>query len=256
MKRFLGLLVLVFGAAIFAAAGLQQATAAAGPPTTIINSGLMSNPNATPTPCKPSPAGVPCQPTPCPVGVNCHPNATPTPCPPNAAGVPCAPPCHDVTGRPIPCRDLPDLTSGNEIIVGGAVGGGPLPSGVVGHHVPWGTSVVLSDKDAFLISNGRCAFNISYVLGNIGNANAGPPATFKDVIGAGSPPGVVSIQSALTQAAHTHRSIDTQAYLPAPGPHVLSLRINDGHLVTESNYANNYFEIRYTLDTARCMGKQ
>jgi hypothetical protein len=112
----------------------------------------------------------------------------------------------------------------------------------------------LSDKDAFLISNGRCAFNISYVLANIGPANAGPPATFKDVIRAGA--GTVSIQSALTQAALTHRNIDTQAYLPAPGPYVLSLTINDGHLVTESNYANNYFTIKYTLDTSKCMGHQ
>jgi len=207
------------------------------------------NPNATPTPC--------------PVGVRCHPNATPTPCPPSAAGIPCNPtPKPTTTPCPpnpagIPCNKLPDLTSGAEIIVGGAIGGGPLPSGVVGHHVPWGGSVVLSDKDAFSISNGRCAFNISYVLGNIGPVNAGPPATFKDVIRAGIPPGgVVSIQSALTQAALTHRNINTQAYLPAPGPYLLSLTINDGHLVTESNYANNYFTIKYTLDTDKCMGHQ
>lgn len=108
-----------------------------------------------------------------------------------------------------------------------------------------------------MISNGRCAFNISYVLANIGPANAGPPATFKDIIRAGIPPGgVVSIQSALTQAALTHRSINTQAYLPAPGPYLLSLTINDGHLVTESNYFNNYFTIKYTLDTSKCMGHQ
>jgi hypothetical protein len=234
MRRFLGL-VLLASALIFASGVQQQATAGVNP-----------NPNAMPTPCRPTPAGPPCNPTPrptttpCPPTIVCHPNATPTPCPPNAAG--------------IPCRQLPDLTSGKEIIVGGAVGGGPLPSGVVGHHVPWGGSVVLSDKDAFVISNGRCAFNISYVLANIGPANAGPPATFKDVIRAGA--GTVSIQSALTQAAHTHRNIDTQAYLPAPGPYVLSLTINDGHVVTESNYANNYFTITYTLDTSKCMGHQ
>ena len=222
--------------------------------------GVNCHPNATPTPCRPTRAGPPCNPTPkptttpCPPTIVCHPNATPTPCPPTAPNCrPTPTPCPP-TAAGIPCRQLPDLTSGKEIIVGGAVGGGPLPSGVVGHHVPWGGSVVLSDKDAFLISNGRCAFNISYVLANIGPANAGPPATFKDVIRAGA--GTVSIQSALTQAALTHRNIDTQAYLPAPGPYVLSLTINDGHLVTESNYANNYFTIKYTLDTSKCMGHQ
>ena len=235
---------------------------AAGPPcptpkpaTTPCPPGVNCHPNATPTPC----AFAPCKtPTPCPpniAGVNCHPNATPTPCPSRAAGIPCTPqPCRDATGKPIPCRDLPDLTSGKEVIVGGAVGGGPLPSGVVGHHVPWGGSVVLSDKDAFLISNGRCAFNISYELANIGGGNAGPPQTFKDIIRAGA--ATVSIQSALTQAAHTSRSINTQAYLPAPGPYALSLTINDGHSITESNFLNNYFTIKYTLDTSKCMGQR
>jgi hypothetical protein len=278
MKRFLGILLLATGAAIFATTGQQQATAAMNPNATTTPCvgaaapckptptpcpvGVNCHPNATPTPCPPNIAGIPCHPTPKPTTTPCPPtvpgcNPQPTPCPPNAAGIPCTPPpCRDVTGKPIPCGKLPDLTSGNEIIIGGAVGGGPLPSGVVGHHVPWNTSVVLSDKDAFSISNGRCAFNISYVLANIGNGNAGPPATFKDVIRAGTPPGVVSIQSALTQAALTHRNINTQAYLPAPGPHVLSLTINDGHLVTESNYANNYFTIKYTLDTSKCMGHQ
>jgi hypothetical protein len=184
------------------------------------------NPNATPTkpPCI-TPAGVPC-PTP-------HPNATPTPCAPTAAtAIPCPP----------PGRRLPDLTSGKEIIVGGSVGGGALPSGVVGHHVAWGTVVALTDADAFLISNGRCAFNISYVLANIGPVNAAGP--FKDVIR--SDASTVSIQSALSQAALTHRSINTQAYLDR-GIHTLSLMIDDGNAVVESNELNNYFTIKYRL---------
>ena len=114
---------------------------------------------------------------------------------------------------------------------------------------------MLSDKDAFLVSNGRCAFNLSYVLRNIGGGNAGPPATaaFKDVMHAGG--GGVSIQSSLSQAAGTQQTINTQAYLPAPGPYALNLTINDGHLAPESNYLNNSFTIKYTLDTAKCMGQ-
>jgi len=182
--------------------------------------------------------------------------ATPTPCPPTVPN--CGPPpqpCRDAAGRPIPCSKLPDLTAGPEIIVGGAVGGGPLPSGVAGHHVSWGSSVVLSDKDAFLISSGRCAFNLSYELRNIGAANAGPPAAsaFKDAMRAGA--SVVSIQSSLSQDAGTHQTINTQAYLPAPGPYALSLTINDGHLAPESTFLNNYFTIKYTLDAATCMGR-
>ena len=156
----------------------------------------------------------------------------------------------------MPCALLPDLTAGPEIIVGGSVGGGPLPSGAAGHHVTWSSSVALTDKDAFLISGGRCAFNLSYELRNIGGGNAGPPDTpaFKDVIRAGTPPAAVSVQSALIQGAGTNRIINTQAYLPSGGPYVLSLTINDGHAAPESNFLNNYFTIRYTIDSANCSG--
>jgi len=170
---------------------------------------------------------------------------------------PTPPACRDVMGKPIPCGKLADLTAGPEIVVGGSVGGGALPSGAVGHHVNWNTSVVLTDKDAFLVSHGRCAFNLSYELRNIGGGNAGPPETpaFSDLIRAGTPPGAVSTQSALMQMAGTNRTINTQAYLPGGGPHVLSLTINDGHAAPESNFLNNYFAIKYTLDSAKCMGR-
>lgn len=137
---------------------------------------------------------------------------------------------------------LPDLLSGKELVIGGAVGGGPLPSGASGHHVPWNASVDLTERDAFLVSNGACAFNISYELFNVGPVDATGP--FKDVIR--SDASTVSTQSALSQAANSHRTISTQAYL-SPGSHLLSVALDDGHAVPESNEMNNYYAIRYTL---------
>ncbi len=136
----------------------------------------------------------------------------------------------------------PDLLSGKELVIGGAVGGGPLPSGASGHHVAWNASVELTEHDAFLVSNGACAFNISYELFNVGPVDATGP--FKNVIR--SDASTVSTQSALSQAANTHRTISTQAYL-SPGSHLLSIALDDGHVVPESNEMNNYYAIRYTL---------
>jgi hypothetical protein len=137
---------------------------------------------------------------------------------------------------------LPDLLSGKELVIGGAVGGGPLPSGASGHHVAWNASVELTERDAFLISNGACAFNISYELFNVGPVDATGP--FKNVIR--SDASTVSTQSALSQPAMSHRTISTQAYL-APGSHLLTIALDDGHNVAESVETNNYYAIRYTL---------
>lgn len=232
MQRSLRMLVSAFAAVCVAGMALTAFAAQSGG---AVNPGM---PHPAVSPCPPT---IACPPTPCPpnvAGINCK----PTPCPPNVPN--CAPPpCQPLpSGAPNPNCKLPDLTSGREIIVGGAVGGGPLPSGVVGHHVPWGTTVNLTDKDAFLNSNGQCAFNISYVLANIAPVNA--PGPFKDVIHEDL--NVVSIQSALSQAASSHRSINTRAYLPGGG-HTLALTINAGHAQPESNYANNHFDIKYVL---------
>jgi hypothetical protein len=202
------------------------------------------NPNATPTPCPPTAAGVPCNPkptaTPCvstvaPCGPVHTPNPNATPCRPIPGEINCRPtprPCHDVTGRPIPCK-LPDLTPGNPVVVGG-------------HSTNWGGGVTLTDKDAFLNSNGHCAFNIAYIQRNIGLADALPP--FKNVLRADA--ATVSIQSAMTQPAGTQQTVHTQAYLPG-GVHTLSLKLDDGNVVVESNEANNVGAIKYQL-TGNC----
>ncbi|HME82747.1 MAG TPA: hypothetical protein VKF82_11840 [Candidatus Eremiobacteraceae bacterium] len=207
------------------------------------------NPNATPTPCKPTAAGIPCQPTPCPptvagCGPTHNPNATPTPCRPNPAGPPCEPtpkptPCRTVTGAP--CKDLPDLV--------------PLPPLRIGNpaHTPvpnttWGVGLTLTDADAFLHSNGRCAFNIWYEFKNQGLAIAAPP--FKNTIKVDGV-SIVSVNGPFAPlAAGASRAVQTQAYLPG-GVHQLSLDLDSGTVVTESNKPNNHVSIKYQL-TGNC----
>jgi CARDB len=134
----------------------------------------------------------------------------------------------------VPCK-LPDLTAGPQVSVGG-------------HNTTWGAGVTLTDKDSIPHARPFCAFNIAYVLANIGLGNAGPPAVFKDVLRVDGT--TVSIQSMLTQAALTHRNILTQAYLPM-GVHTLTLDIDDGNAIAETNEGNNHFSLKYQL-TGRC----
>src|SRR6202030_2657251 len=100
--------------------------------------------------------------------------ATPTSAPlPAAASLLKTVPCKETANGAPHCK-LPDLTAGPTITVG-----------VSGHVVPWGGRVVLTDADvmpAQIDPYGdypapTCYFPISYVLKNIGSANAGPPAT-------------------------------------------------------------------------------
>jgi hypothetical protein len=124
---------------------------------------------------------------------------------------------------------------------------------VGGHATHWGAGVTLTDADSLPGPRPYCAFNIVYILGNIGLGNAGPPdtATFKDVIRVDGV--TVSIQSGLSQAAMTHRPITTQAYLPM-GVHTLTLDVNDGFVVSESNVLNNHFSMKYQL-TGKCKAR-
>src|ERR1700694_5738709 len=57
---------------------------------------------------------------------------------------------------------LPDITSSHGITIGGAIGGAG------GHFSPWGGTITLSAADAIVVSGGRCAFNVSYDMRNLG----------------------------------------------------------------------------------------
>lgn len=158
-----------------------------------------------------------------------NPNTTPVPKP---------------TGHGLPCRQIvtavikcPDLTA-------------RPPASVGGHATTWGAGVTLTFADSIPHARPFCAFDIIYTMANIGTANAGPVPTFKNVlrVDGGAP---VSIQSALSLAAGGTQVIHTQAYLP-PGVHQLSLDIDDGNAIAESNEANNHFAMKYQLVDERC----
>jgi CARDB len=137
--------------------------------------------------------------------------------------------------RPTP-NALPDITSQVGITIGG-------------HAAPWGGVIVLTPADAVLQSGGQCAFNVSYDMKNIGAAATAPAFTNRLRDGAT----VISQQSGLSLASGESRVINTQAYL-APGGHGVSLMLDDGLVVTESNEANNLFRVKVELN-GRCDGQ-
>ena len=186
--------------------------------------GSTPNPNATPT-------RKPTQP----------PNVTPSPKPTHPTDMT---PSPQPSGHGVPCRQIatavvrcPDLTA-------------RPPASVGGHATTWGAGVTLTFHDSIPHARPYCAFDIVYTMANIGTGNAGPVPTFKNVlrVDGGAP---VSIQSALSLVAGGTQTIHTQAYLPS-GVHQLSLDIDDGNVIAESNESNNHFAMKYQLVDKRC----
>ena len=126
--------------------------------------------------------------------------------------------------------EMPDINAPNGITI-------------AGHSAPWGGAITLSAADAFLVSGGTCAFNISYDLKNSGGAPTAPP--FKNRLKRDST--VVSIQSNLSLAVGENRTINTQAYLSS-GPHILGLFMDNDFVVAESNEGNNIRRIKITVN--------
>lgn len=133
----------------------------------------------------------------------------------------------------------PDLVSQRGIGIGGAVGGAGSKT------APWGSSITLTSADAFLKSNGKCAFNIIYDMANVGAAPAGPAFVNRLVSGAT----VVSQQSGLSLNAGKQKLVTTQAYL-TPGPNVLRLQLDADNNVAESNETNNVTEIKVNVNSS------
>lgn len=130
---------------------------------------------------------------------------------------------------------LPDITSQRGISIGGK-------------FTPWGGSLHLTESDAFLTSNGQCAFNVSYDEINLGPVPTTP--SFANRLRRDST--VISQQTAQSLNAGESKTIHTQAYL-LPGDHVLSLSLDDDRRVPESNEGNNLFRIKLRLE-AKCGG--
>lgn len=129
-----------------------------------------------------------------------------------------------------------DITSKNGITIGGAIGGAG------GKFVPWGGTVTLTEADAFLKSNGHCAFNVAYDMANTG---AAPTGLFKNwIVAKGS---TVAINSNLALDAGATRLVYTQPYLPQ-GSYELALRLDAENSVAEANELNNNFTVKVNFD--------
>lgn len=141
----------------------------------------------------------------------------------------------------VPDKKLPDITSRKGITIGGAVGGAG------GKFSPWGGTIVLTQADSFLQANGKCAFNISYDMVNLGPVATSP--AFANYLRTNVE--VVSQQTGLSLNAGEAKQVNTQAYL-APGTPFLALVLDKDHVVAESSEANNAFQVKIVLQ-AKCV---
>lgn len=132
-----------------------------------------------------------------------------------------------------------DLASGDGVTIGGADG----------KFVRWGGSVVLSDADAMVRVNGRCAFRVSYGMHNKGNSVTGQ---FKNYLVANG--AAVAVNGQLTLAGSERRQVDARPYM-TPGSYELVLKLDAEDSLAESNEANNRAAIHVTVK-GRCDGGQ
>jgi hypothetical protein len=145
------------------------------------------------------------------------------------------------TGKP----DITDVKPG--ITIGGAIGG------VGGKFVPWGGTADLSDVAPLsgTAANGRCAFNATYEETNTGTAVTSPTYVNKLKLDGST---VVAINNTRHLNVRESKLVTTQAYL-IEGSHSLTLSLDDGNLVAESNESNNVFSIKYALQCKSQPGK-
>ncbi len=101
----------------------------------------------------------------------------------------------------------PQLKSGAGLQIGAAL-------------VPWGGHVVLSERDALLRGNGRCAFNFAYEVINTGSSLSG---AFKNFLLVRDK--IVAIDQSTALAPGAKRQISTQPFLE-PGTYALSLQVD------------------------------
>jgi len=133
-------------------------------------------------------------------------------------------------------KKLPDITSRKGITIGGAVGGEG------GKFSPWGGTTILTQADSFVQAGGKCAFNISYDMVNLGPVATSP--AFANYLRTNVE--VVSQQTGLSLNAGETKQVNTQAYL-APGTPFLALVLDKDTVVAESNEGNNALQVKIVL---------
>lgn len=127
----------------------------------------------------------------------------------------------------------PDLTSKKGVTIGGK-------------FVAWGGSIVLDGATVIAKGpNGRCAFDTTYDLVNIGSADTTTQFVDKLRIDNNEE---VAIQSQLSRTAGESKDITSGVYFQ-PGGHTLNLSIDDGHAVDEISEGNNQLLIHYRLSS-------
>lgn len=152
-------------------------------------------------------------------------------------------PTHATKPAGVPTAQQPrgraDITENKQgIIIGGGIGGAG------GKFVPWGGFADLSDVAPLpgTAGSGKCAFNATYFEVNKGTAATAPLYTNKLRVDGAD----VAINSNRSLNAGEAKSVTTQPYLNE-GAHALTLALDDGNLVAESNEGNNQFSIKYSL---------
>jgi hypothetical protein len=132
----------------------------------------------------------------------------------------------------------PDITSQHGITLGGAVGGAG------GHFAAWDGVITLNASDAIVRAPGRCAFNASYDMENIGTVPTSPIFKNRLLIDTTN---VVAINSGLSLNTGQTRQINTQPFLPS-GCHIFTLSLDDDSDVCESNEKNNFPKVTVVVN--------
>lgn len=149
------------------------------------------------------------------------------------------PPVPAPTPEPPPAKT--DITSQRGLKLGGSIGGAG------GKFASWNGEIRVKASDAFLQASGKCAFNLSYDMENIGAATGKP---FLNRIYSGTT--LVSQQTGLMLNTGETRQINTQAYLPA-GTQMLTLELDADKTANDANRDNNVRKIAVFID-GKCDG--
>jgi hypothetical protein len=128
------------------------------------------------------------------------------------------------------CGLLPDITSHKGPQIGGK-------------FVPWGGSVRLGRKEAKRIQNGQCVFDFVYQMSNDGKADTAPQFVNR-LRERGK---LVAVNSGLSLKAGETKTLDTEPTMPA-GRYAISVSLDDGNAVAESNENNNLFRVIADVD--------
>jgi hypothetical protein len=126
---------------------------------------------------------------------------------------------------------LPDIASAARLRVAGK------------HAVVWGGALTLTDADARAAKGGVCQVAFEHELRNEGLA---PSAASNRRWTDGSQPMSFSAPTPALAPGATALRVDTLAL--APGAHVLTLGLDSGNQVKESNEGNNVYTITVTLN--------